>query len=159
MHCLYKENDRATDESTARGFSTDQRISIEGLFIQKPMQKQQQIETSMVALIVHERAISKQIDSAERRAEKWCETYDASNSHWKIFDDLLVKQIEITSKMEEMSRVATVDQGLGSDSIVSEFMNMSSPHKKSKHNKDIEILSSDSDADGNEEVAPEVSST
>ena len=72
------QSERASDSRNNRGFSTDQRISIEGLYLQKQIQLQQS-EASMISLIAHERAISRQIDSAERRVEMRCKKYDATN--------------------------------------------------------------------------------
>ena len=77
-----KELDYVSDANANRGFSTDKKISIEGLFVQKQIQKQQQVESSMVALIVHERAISRQIESAERRTEQRCKNYNPTNVQW-----------------------------------------------------------------------------
>ena len=89
-----KDMDRVLDQSLNRSFSTDQRISIEGLFLQKQLFKHQQKETSMVAMISHERAISSQIELAERRAVQRCKRYDATIMHWKVVDKLLEKQVE-----------------------------------------------------------------
>lgn len=61
-----KDVERATDDSSKRGFSTDQRISIEGLYLQRKMQKQQELDSSMVALIAHDASIGRQIEAAER---------------------------------------------------------------------------------------------
>ena len=56
-----KEIERVSDANANYGFSTDQMISIEVLFVQKNIQKQQHIKLSMVALIAYERAIASQI--------------------------------------------------------------------------------------------------
>lgn len=54
-----KELDQALDPNSLRGFSTDQRIIIEGLILQQKIQKQKDKESSMVASVAHERAISR----------------------------------------------------------------------------------------------------
>ena len=46
-----KDMDRAYDETPHRGFSTDQQISIEGLILQRKMQRQQEMDSTMVAFI------------------------------------------------------------------------------------------------------------
>ena len=75
------ESERSTDSQNHRGFNTDQRISIEGLYLQKQMHRQQSAESSMISTIAHEQAISRQIESAERRAELRCKKYDPTNVH------------------------------------------------------------------------------
>ena len=127
------ESERASDSGNNRGFSTDQRISIEGLYLQKKIQLQQSAEASMISLIAHERAISRQIDSAERRAEMRCKKYDATNMHWKIVDALLKKQASITTKMEVNTASLENNDDMNGVSIVSDFMNQKSPSKGSKN--------------------------
>ena len=127
------ESERASDSGNNRGFSTDQRISIEGLYLQKQIQLQQSAEASMISLIAHERAISRQIDSAERRAEMRCKKYDATNMHWKIVDALLKKQASITTKMEVNTASLENNDDMNGVSIVSDFMNQKIPSKGSKN--------------------------
>ena len=93
------ESERSTESQNHRGFNTDQRISIEGLYLQKQMHRQQSAESSMISTIAHEQSISRQIESAERRAELRCKKYDPTNVHWKVVDELLAKQAVLTEKM------------------------------------------------------------
>ena len=65
---LKKDKDRASSETAKRGFSTDQRISIELLNINHQRLAHQKEETRLVGLSIHESAISRQIASAEARA-------------------------------------------------------------------------------------------
>ena len=127
------ESERSTDSKNHRGFNTDQRISIEGLYIQKQMHRQQSAESSMISTIAHEQAISRQIQAAERRAELRCKEYDPSNMHWKVVDELLAKQAVLTQKMEKNTASFTSTDEMNGVSIVSEFMDESSPTKPSKH--------------------------
>ena len=122
-HMEFNESERVSDSRNNRGFSTDQRISIEGLYLQKQIQLQQSAEASMISLIAHERAISRQIDSAERRAEMRCKKYDPTNMHWKVVDLLLKKQAGIMKKMEENTASFENNDYMNGVSIVSELMN------------------------------------
>ena len=127
------QSERASDTQNNRGFSTDQRISIEGLYLQKQMNRQQTAESTMILMIAHERAISRQIESAERRAEMRCKKYDATNMHWKVVDTLLAKQAGITKKMGDTTASFQNNDDMNGVSIVSEFLNEKSPSKRSKN--------------------------
>jgi len=148
-----KEHDRSSDQQSNHGFSTDQRIIIEGLLVQKKIQKQQEIESSMVALIAYDRSIARQIESAERRAGLRCNPYDRNNIHWKAVDELIEKQTAITEKMGNLTSVGK-DEDTGVDSIVTEFLNQQRPQKKRKTTT-INIADSDGveggDRDGRED--------
>lgn len=99
-----KNCDRANDNSNDRGYSTDQKISIEGLRIQKLNHVQTTNESNLVALIAHESAIARQVDAAERRATVRCKKYDPNNVHWKHVDTLLEEQAELTRNIKTFTR-------------------------------------------------------
>ena len=121
-----KRNVIATNE---RGFTTDQRISMESLFMQKKAQKQLEREATMVGLIAHENAISRQVEAAERRAAIRCKVYKKGNVHWDVVDKLLKVQ---ESAIEKIAIHANekVDETESSLSLVTEFLREDSPTKK-----------------------------
>ena len=87
----------------------------------------------MISLIAHEGAISRQIDSAERRAEMRCKKYNATNVHWKTVDDLLKKQASIMMKIETSIALLENTDGMSGVSVVSEFIKQKIPSKRSKN--------------------------
>ena len=122
-----KDVERATDDSSKRGFSTDQRISIEGFYLQRKMQKQQELDSSMVALIAHDASIGRQIEAAERRAIQRCPDFTATNVHWKVVEDLVSKQAEITKRMDGMSNIGVTEGEKDRNSFVTQFLDGTSP--------------------------------
>ena len=88
---ITKCNDCCNDSTNDRGFTTDQRISIEVLRVQKMSHVHNDNESNMILLIGHEAAISKQIEAAENRATICCKEYDKDNCYWKRVDDLFVE--------------------------------------------------------------------
>ena len=85
----------------------------------------------MIALIVHEREISRQIESTERRAEQRCKNYNPTNVHWQVVDSLIEKQHEITQNMDNITNAVPTDEDMGMTSIVTEFMQKDSVPTKS----------------------------
>ena len=116
-----------------RGLSTDQQISIEGLILQRKMQRQQEMDSTMVALIAQESAIGGQMEAAERRANLRCSKYTATNVHWQMVDNLVSKQVQINNRMDELTKTVATDGEMNEEnSIVTQFLNRNNPHKKAK---------------------------
>jgi hypothetical protein len=82
-----------------RGFSTDQRLNIEHVKINRQRLTHQKDETRLVGMSIQEAAIGRQIASAEARATVCCPEYDPSNVYWKKVDDLLEEQTRVTNNM------------------------------------------------------------
>ena len=145
-----KVDDSAHDSSAARGFSTDQRINIETLNVQKQNQIDRIAEAAIVAISVEESAIARQVEAAEKRAIQRYPEYNADNYFWKRSDELLQRQQDIMQEIREMNtkKVENNEKGHGS---VSEFLNAESPVKESKKRSsvvtsvDLSNNSSDSD--------------
>ena len=116
-----KEVERSSDTNHIRGFNTDQRINIESLIAQQKMQKQQERESSMVALIATERALSRQIDIAEKRALMRCPECDPNNSFWLKVDELISEQETVTTSMQNFSKSLTNEFKENEKSIVAEL--------------------------------------
>ena len=127
-----KDVDRASEDHSQRGFSTDQQISLEGLILQRKMHRQQELDATTVALIAHESAIARQIEAAERRANQRCPQYTPTNVYWQAVDTLVSKQVEINTRMDALTKSVAVDEEVEGDSIVTRFLNQESPNRKAK---------------------------
>ena len=143
-----KASESHHDSTAIRGFTTEQRIDIENLNVQRQIMKDRQIESKIVGLSIESGAIEKQIAHAERRAEIRCAEYDPSNLHWKRVDDLLKQQDDVVKRLHDMNKSTsqTVNK-------VSEFLNQSSPKKAKLSSKKSSIPQEvivDSDVNMNE---------
>ena len=157
---IKKKQERAESMNANRGFSTDQRISIEALQINKQRLKHQMNETKIVALSIEEAAIGRQVSAAEVRAQQRCPEYDSSNDHWKRVD-LLIKDHDkvidsIRKYREAMTEEVSENEG---DEVVTEFLNQKSPEKKRKYVEMSEVNVGDTLAFDVEEVESLTSKT
>ena len=126
-----RNQERMHDNKNNRGFSTDQRISIESMNINKKRLVHQQNETRLYGLSIQASAIQSQIESAETRANQRCLKYHKSNVYWKRVDALLEEQNEVIETIKEHSRaLITNDVTESFKTEVSEFLNQESPSKK-----------------------------
>jgi len=128
---IKKSKERASSEVASRGFSTDQRISIESLNINRQRLTHQKEETRLVGLSIHESAIGRQIESAEARAKDRCPKYNPKNIYWKRVDELLEKQAGVTDNMGTYTESLMQDNKNNKVMEVSEFLNQPSPQKMS----------------------------
>ena len=76
-----KAIDAKNESISTRGFTTNQRIDIESLSMQKETMIDRENEVAMVALSLEESAMTKLIDAAERRAIFHCPEYNANNPY------------------------------------------------------------------------------
>ena len=129
-----KADERSTSVTANRGFSTDQRISIESLNINRERLTHQKQETRLVGLSIHESAIGRQIASAEARAASRCPEYHPKNPYWKRVDELLARQENVTDSMGNYTNSLMKETNNDKDNglKVSEFLNQASPVKKSR---------------------------
>ena len=121
-----------SNDTANRGFSTDQRISIESLNINRERLTHQKDETRLVGLSIQESAIGRQIASAEGRARERCSEYHPKNPYWKRVDQLLAEQQNVTDMMANYNNSLMNDNGSNakdSGAKVSEFLNKPSPVK------------------------------
>ena len=130
-----KKCDAAHDQSSVRGFSTDQRIDMEKLHVQQQMLRDKREETSIVALSIEEGAIGRQLRDAERRAEMRCPEYDKDNFYWKSVDKLIEAQFAVMERIRSFNHKSSVDKSDGVQ--VSDFLNQTSP-KKSSNKRNLE---------------------
>lgn len=152
-----KTDERSNDTTGDRGFSTDQRISIESMNINKKRLEHQQHETRLVGLSIQGSAIRSQIESAEKRAELRCPTYDENNKFWKRVDELLEQQSDVVRSIREYSdSLISPAATKTANPQVSEFLNQPSPIKKSKPSNEVgktkgEVLVLDDDTSVSDE--------
>ena len=128
-----KSVERSSSATASRGFSTDQRINIENLNINRQRLNHQQQETQLVSLSIHESAIARQIESAEARAHSRCPQYDPENIYWKRVDILLKKQEDVTNDMGNYTKLIREENSKNENdkSIeLSDFLKQPSPQKK-----------------------------
>jgi hypothetical protein len=83
-----KALERKNDKSAVRGFSTDQRITIESINVNKRTLQHLRTESQMVALGLQETAIRGQLNHAQSMAERQCPKYNKNNMFWKRADQL-----------------------------------------------------------------------
>ena len=150
-----KQNAIERDETTTevRGFSTDQRINIQALNINKNRLDHQKNQPYLVGLSIQESAMSRQVRQCENRAANRCPVYDSNNMHWKVADDLIAKHNElvlsIRTKTEELFNNKSTSKELDDDNEVDEFLKQTSPVKKS-----IKRVIEEVDDDDDENVQP-----
>jgi hypothetical protein len=133
-----KKIERSNDTQSHRGFSTDQRISIESMNINKKRLIHQQNETRLVGLSIQEAAIRSQIESAESRANSRCPKYNKNNVYWKRVDELLEEQDQVIKTIKEHSQaLIDTDVTQSNQLFVSDFINQDSPAKKHNYHQMI----------------------
>ena len=145
-----KSSEAKGDTDSTRGFTTDQRIEIENLGLQKESMIDHKNEVAMVALSLEESAMTKLIEAAERRAIQRCPDYDANNQYWKRVDDMLVDQDKLMCKIHSFNDDVIMQKP--SEFGVSDFLNNPSPSKKRKATDVDGIDSNDGGDDGSDSL-------
>ena len=152
-----KAIDAKNDSTYTRGFTTNQRIDIESLSMQKETMVDRKNEEDMVALSLEESALKKLIDAAERRAIFCCPEYNADNPYWKRVEVLMKEQETLMEKIRGFNENIMTNNA--SAFTVSEFLNEPSPMKPSSNkrkspasdsNDTISVDSSGGDTDGDD---------
>ena len=131
-----KTKERDTDTSSVRGFSTDQRINILSMNINKNRLEHEKNETLLVGLSIQEAALGRQLESAEARAQSRCAKYKSTNPYWSIVDELVLKHDELVNTISE--RTASLFKTGSNNEVeeqVNDFLNQKSPIKKRKYNE------------------------
>ena len=131
-----KTKERDTDTSSVRGFSTDQRINILSMNINKRRLEHENNETLLVGLSIQEAALGRQLESAEARAQSRCAKYKSTNPYWSIVDELVLKHDELVNTISE--RTASLFKTGSNNEVeeqVNDFLNQKSPIKKRKYNE------------------------
>jgi hypothetical protein len=157
-----KDNERSSDMTNVRGYSTDQRISIEHMNVSIRRLEHQQKESKLVGLSIQVSAIGTQIASAEARAIQRCPQYDPTNIYWKRVDQLIEQETEVVFTMNKYNNDLLIDDHKLKDGPqISSFLNQASPVKTSKTTKksiksntdspiyELDTNNSDDDWEGN----------
>ena len=105
---------RLNDTQNSRGYSTDQKIQFELIDLTRQQTKDRTRESMLMGLSVQEQALNKQIDRAERMAERFAlnEVDNLENKWWKQFHDLMKKQESLIIKMATINSHA-IDNSQG----------------------------------------------
>ena len=124
-----KSDEKQNDSESTRGFTTDQRIDIKTLSLQKESMLDRKHEVAMVALSLEESSMTKLVEAAERRALQRCPKYSNTNVYWKKVDGMLIEQEQLMAKIKNFNNSIMDQKPL---SVVSEFLNEPSPLKKTE---------------------------
>ena len=74
-----KVSESHNDNTAIRGFTTEQRIEIENLNVQRQMMMDRQYESKIIGLSIESSAIERQVIHAERRAEQRCDVQNTTH--------------------------------------------------------------------------------
>jgi hypothetical protein len=128
-----KKEERSNDVVSVRGYSTDQRISIENMNVNIRRLEHQKKEVKMVGLSIQEAAIGRQITAAENRAALRCPQYNKDNMYWRQVDILIQQQTECVVMMNKYNNEMLMEKDqsevMKQGPIVSSFLNQPSPNK------------------------------
>ena len=134
-----KEGDRSSDVVSVRGYSTDQRISIENMSVNIRRLEHQKKETKLVGLSIQVSAIEAQIKSAENRALIRCPEYKESNVYWQRVDALMQQETNCVLMINKYNNEMLTENETPQSNVtqVSEFLNQPSPVKKKRAFHDL----------------------
>ena len=139
LNKIMKDEERYQDTASIRGYSTDQRISIESMSVNIRRLEHQKKETCLVGLSIQESAIGRQIVSTENRAMQRCPTYDKNNPYWIRVDKLISQQSDVVLMINQYNTETLLDENERSSvTHVSDFLNQASPVKTQTKFKVIE---------------------
>ena len=145
---LEKDIKRENDSSSDRVFSTDQKIQLEIIDLTRQQTNDRSRESVFMGLCVQEAALTKQIDRAERMAQRFApdDVEDPNNKWWSKLNELIIKQESIIKQMENLNNDAIKNNNGGSTQNPTSSTDVSSPAKQSglsllKAGHTVEILS------------------
>ena len=113
---LEKDAKRVADNVADRGFSTDQKLQLELIGLSRISTTDRSRESRLMGLCVQEQALTKQIDRAEKIAEKLApnDMENMNNKWWKKVYTLIQQQEEIVLKMASLNDSAIDESNGGS---------------------------------------------
>ena len=144
---IAKQLQRANDSSADRGFSTDQKIQLEMIDLTRQQTTDRSRESILMGLCVQEAALTKQIDRAERMAERLApnDIEDVNNKWWNKVKNLIHKQELIVTEMANLNNLAIVSNKGGSNNSLNSNKDSSTLTKCSSESfietSNIEVLS------------------
>ena len=114
---IQKDIKRAADSNPERGFSTDQKLQLEIIDLTRQQTKDRSRESVLMGLCVQEAALTKQIDRAERMAERLApdDVDDPNNKWWIKVNNLIHKQELIIIQMANLNKAALKSNKGGSN--------------------------------------------
>ena len=114
---LEKNLKRASDNSSDRGFSTDQKLQLEIIDLTREQTNYRSRESVLMGLCIQEAALTKQIDRAERMAERRAPNYmdDVNNKWWMKVDELVKEQDNVVGRIAEINSNAMDKQKEGNN--------------------------------------------
>ena len=120
---VQKEVKRVNDSSADRGFNTDQKIQLKLIDLTWQQTNDRSRESILMGLCCQEQALTKQIDRAERIAERFApnDIDDVNNKWWNKVNSLLMKQENIIIQMATLNQKA-IDKN---DKVENETENLS----------------------------------
>ena len=103
-----KDSKRVNDSITDRGFSTDQKMQLEIIDLTRQQTNDRSRESVFMGLCVQEAALTKQIDRAERMAERLApnDVDNPQNKWWNKVNSLIEKQERIIIQMADLNKDA-----------------------------------------------------
>ena len=103
---LEKDVKRSNDDTSDRGFTTDQKLQLELINLTRQQTTDRTRESKLMGLCVQETAIAKQIDRAERTAERMApnDIENPYNIWWKKVNNLLKEQESIITQMALLNK-------------------------------------------------------
>lgn len=116
---LEKNLKRTSDDSANRGFSTDQKLQLEIIDINRQQTNDRSRESVLMGLCIQEHALTKQIDRAERMAERRApDSMDAPENKWWNKVDMLIKEQEsVITQIAQINNNAMKSQKEGNKKI------------------------------------------
>ena len=115
-----KLNDHTSDNSNKRGLTNDQLINLSHLQLQKETLLHKMNERNMIAIKIEFDSLTKEIESAERRAKRRCSEYDECNQYWKIVDGLIEERQSLRQRMKNTDSVKITEITTPCDEIMLE---------------------------------------
>ena len=111
---LEKDLKRVNDSSSDRGFNTDQKIQLEIIDLTRQQTNDRSRESIIMGLCVQEAALTKQIDRAERMAERLApnDIDNINNKWWNKVNFLINEQEKIIIQMAVLNKKA-IDKNNG----------------------------------------------
>jgi hypothetical protein len=129
-----KAKERENDNVNERGYSIDQRISIESMNVNIRRLEHQKKESKLIGLSIQEAAIRGQILGAENCAALRCPQYDPNNIYWCRVDMLVQQQTDCVVMMNKYNSEMLIENDgfgvIGPQPMITRFLNAPSPEQR-----------------------------
>ena len=108
------------DALNSCGLTTDQKIDLATLNVQRQAMLDRQKESTLVALSMEDNALNAQIEAAEKRAQIRCPNYDEKDANWIKVDNLIAMQDNLMNRIMDINKnekSVHIDERLDIDAI------------------------------------------